>query len=248
MAAKLYSIPPSHPGRAAHLMLDHKGIPHRVIDFPPGLQPLMLRVRGFRGATVPALAINGVKVQGTLEISRALDRIAPEPPLFPSDPGLRERVEGAERWGEETYQPLPRRIFRWALTRDGGLRSHLAAESGLPLPKLTGRISLPAAIYFARVSGADDTRIQADLSDLPDALDHMDALIAEGVLGGEQANAADFQIAPTTGVLLNLPQLQPLIEGRPVAEHADRFGGRFGVEIPIRLPDEWLPRAGSGVS
>jgi glutathione S-transferase len=229
-------------------MLDHKGVEHELVDFTPGLQPLMLRAHGFRAATVPALSIDGRRVQGTLKISRALEGIVPEPPLFPSDPDRLRRVEEAERWGEETYQPLPRRMFRWALTKDGSLRSHLAAESGLPLPGLAGSLSLPTAIYFARIVGADDARIRADLNGLPGTLDHVDALIAEGVLGGAQANAADFQIAPTTGVLLNIPQLRPLIEGRPAGEHADRFGGRFGAEIPIRLPEQWLPRTETTVS
>ncbi len=218
-------------------MLDRKEIEHDVVDFPPGLQPLLLRAHGFRGATVPALAIDGRRVQGTLRISRALEEIVPEPALFPADPDLRRRVEEAERWGDATYQPIPRRIFRWALTKSGSLRSHLAAGSGFPLPRVSGAIALPLTMYFARISGADDNRIRADLAALPALFDHVDRLIADGVLGGEQPNAADFQIAPTTGVLLSFPQLRPLIEGRPAAAHADRFGD----ESPVQLPQEWLP-------
>ena len=37
---------------------------------------------------------------------------------------------------------------------------------------------------------------RADLAELPARLDEIDAWIAEGVLGGDELNAADFQIAP----------------------------------------------------
>ncbi len=248
MRAKLYSIAPSHPGRSARLMLERKGIAHEVVNILPGLQPLVLRAHRFRGSTVPALEIDGSRVQGTLRISRALEQIVPEPPLFPSDSRRRGECEEAERWAERVYQPLPRRIFRWALTDDGELRTHLAASSGMPLPGLSGGISRPMAIYFARMVGADEEQIRDDLESLPRILDRVDSLITSGVLGGEVANAADLQVAPTTGVLLNFPSLRRLFEGRPVAAHAERFGGRFGEEIPIRLPEEWLPETAPGLS
>jgi glutathione S-transferase len=113
LPARLYSLSLSHPSQAARLMLEHKGIEHKVIDFPPGLQPLAVRLVGFRGRTVPALRIDGRRVQGSRQISSALDDLVPEPPLFPPDPDRRRAVEAAERWGDETLQPVPRRLFRW---------------------------------------------------------------------------------------------------------------------------------------
>ena len=41
-------------------------------------------------------------------------------------------VEEAERWGEAELQPIPRRLFRWALARDAGLRRRAARATGLP--------------------------------------------------------------------------------------------------------------------
>ena len=48
-----------------------------------------------RRRTVPALRIDGEKVQGSRAIMRRLDELVPEPPLFPSDPDrARERRGG----------------------------------------------------------------------------------------------------------------------------------------------------------
>jgi glutathione S-transferase len=245
---KLYSIAISHPARAAGLMLRYKGIEHERIELMPGSQRLLLRLHGFQGGTVPALRIDGRRVQGSLRVSRALEELQPEPPLFPVDPGQRAAVEEAERWGEAVLQPLPRNTFRWCFARDRELRRRLAETVGMPLPSLAAKLTKPLAWYFARVvSGATDESIRAQLAALPGQLDYVDGLITAGVIGGEQPNAADFQIATSVRVLLNFPQLRPLIESRPAAELAMRIAPRFGAPLPIKLPAEWVPQpAGSG--
>jgi glutathione S-transferase len=244
----LYSIPASHPARAAGLMLRHKGIEHERVDLMPGSQRLLLRLRGFRGGTVPALAIDGRKVQGSLQVARALEELRPEPRLFPPDPERREAVEEAERWGEAVLQPVPRNLFRWCVARDDELRRSFASTTGVPLPSLAASLMKPVGWYFARiVSGTTDESIHAQLAALPEHLDHVDRLIAAGVIGGEQPNAADFQIATSLRALLNFRQLRPLIESRPAAELAMRIAPRFDARLPITLPAEWFPRlAGPG--
>ena len=104
MNARLYVIPASHPSIAAQLMLEHKGIAYKRTDLLPVISKLVLRALGFPGVTVPALKIDGSKVQGSREIARELDRLRPEPPLFPADPEKRAAVEEAERFGDEELQ------------------------------------------------------------------------------------------------------------------------------------------------
>ena len=243
MEIKLYSMGPSHPARAAGLMLEHKNLDYERVDIPTGMQPLVLRLAGFRGPTVPAAKIKGRRVQGSLQISRALDEAQSEPPLFPVDPERRRAVEEAEMWGESVYQSVPRRIFRWAAARDANLRAWVASDSGMPAPGVAGRLSGPLSTYFARIAGADDERIRADLRELPAHLDRVDALISDGVLNGDTLNAADFQIGTTTRVLLNLPPLQPAVAGRPAGDHALRVAPDFGEEIPLVLPAGFEPAA-----
>jgi glutathione S-transferase len=239
---KLYSIAISHPARAAGLMLRYKGTEHEIVDILPGMQRALLRLHGFRGATVPAMKIDGRKVQGSLNVSRALEELQPEPPLFPSDPEQRAAVEEAERWGEAELQPVPRNIFRWFVTRDYELRRNLAETSGMPLPALAGRLTKPVGWYFAHVvSGASEESVRSELAALPALLDHVDELIADGVIGNEHPNAADFQIATSIRVLHSFPQLQALIDDRPAAELATRIAPNFGLPVPLQIPAEWVP-------
>lgn len=84
---------------------------------------------------MPALRIDGKRVQGTTAIAHELDRLVPEPALFPADPKARAEVEEAERWGDEVLQAVPRRIIWNLLKRDrSSIESYLAgARLGVPV-------------------------------------------------------------------------------------------------------------------
>ncbi len=240
MTAKLYSLALSHPSHAARVMLERKGIDHEVVELLPGMHPVQLRLAGFRGGTVPALRIDGRRIQGSREIARALDEIAPRPELFPSDPVRRRAVEAAEAWGEQSLQPVPRRLFRWALSRNPELRVGLARSIGMPAPELVGRAQGPIASYFARKSGATDERVRSNVEALPAMLDHVDGLIADGTIGDEEPNAADLQIGTSVRVLLSFDDLRPMVEGRPASELAMRVLPEYPGRTPAVLPPAWL--------
>jgi glutathione S-transferase len=240
---KLYALTVSHPSVAVHLMLERKRLDHRVLNIQPGLHPVVVRLAGFSGHTVPALRYDGVRVQGSLAISRALEQLEPVPALFPKDPGRRRAVEDAEAWGERELQPIPRRMYRWGLVRRWELRRRLIEAAGMPAPGLTAILNLPLARVFAAMIGADDDAVRKDLRELPGKLGHVDALIAGGVIGSEEPNAADFQIATTLRVMLSFHDLRPMLEGRPAAELALRLVPDWPDEVPAFLPREWLPAA-----
>jgi glutathione S-transferase len=240
MPAKLYSLALSHPSHAARLMLERKGIEHEVKSLFPGAHPAQLRLAGFRGGTVPALKIDGRRVQRSLNISRALDELHAEPRLFPADPDRRRAVEDAEAWGERELQPVPRRIFRWGASRRQSIRVWMARDIGMPAPNAMARAQKPLAHAFARMAEVSDERVRADVAALPAQLDRVDGLIAGGVIGGAEPNAADFQIATTVRVFLAYDDIRPLVEGRPAAELATRILPRYAGPIPPFLPREWL--------
>ena len=135
MDARLFVIPASHPSIAAQLMLEHKGIAYKRTDLLPVISKGVLRAVGFPGITVPAIKIDGRRVQGTRQIARELDRLQPEPALFPVDAAKLAAVEEAERWGDEVLQPPMRQILWWAIKRDKApLRSYSeGAKLGLPI-------------------------------------------------------------------------------------------------------------------
>jgi glutathione S-transferase len=220
-------------------MLERAGIAHEFVDLPLGLHPFLVRRAGFAGGTVPGLVIDGKKIQGSLEISRAIEARGPAGVMFPIEPAARRRVEEAERWGEAELQPIPRRLFRWALARDPRLRRGAARMAGLPFPRLAGALMKPLAARLAHVSHADDATVRADLERLPVHLDRVDAWIADGTIGATHPNAADFQIATTLRAMLVMEDLRPAVEGRAAAELARRILPDYPGSLPAVLPPGW---------
>ena len=87
MTARLYVVPGSHPSMSGRLMLEHKRLEYRRVDLLPAIHKPLLRLLGFPGTTVPALRIEGRRIQGTLEISRALDALASQATSIPGRSG-----------------------------------------------------------------------------------------------------------------------------------------------------------------
>lgn len=237
MKIRLYGMSISHPARAARLMLEHKGLDYELVNVPAGAQAVRVRLAGFRGGTVPALRLDGRRVQGSRAISRALDEIQPDPPLFPRDPDGRARVEEAEAWGEHVLQPVPRRLLRWALSRDREARERFLRTLGLPRPAIAARLIAPVTAYYARFEDAGSgERVLRDREELPAHLDQVDQLIAAGTLAGEELNAADFQIGTTLRVMLGFADFEPLLAGRPGAALAERVWPGERRRLPPLLP------------
>ncbi len=240
MGIKLYGTLPSPPSHSVRLMLESKDLDYKAIWLLPGLHPALLRTRGFRGGTVPSIKIDGRKLQQSRAISGALEEIKPEPPLFPADPEQRLQVEEAERWGDEVLQDVPRRIVRWLSVHRPETRTMIAREIGVPLPRFAAWINAPSARYMANKVESDQ-EIQNAIALVPEVLDHVDELIAEGVIGGEPPNAADFQIATSVRALLTVQDLRSAWEGRAAAELAMRLVPEFGNDFPAGLlPPEML--------
>ncbi len=238
MAARIHVIPISHPARAAVAMLRHKRIPYRAISLMPGLHPMLVRLAGFERHTVPALELaDGRKVQGSREIARLLDELRPDPPLFPTDPGERAVVAKAERWGEQVLQPVPRRLFRYLMLTHADARVWLGREIlHLPAAEVLQWALMPAVRALAAISHSDEPTVRETIARLPELLDHADALVADGVIAGEQPNAADYQVLSGVRVLLEFEDLSDITEGRPSAAAARRLFPDWEGPAPRGLP------------
>ncbi|HEY3191952.1 MAG TPA: glutathione S-transferase N-terminal domain-containing protein [Solirubrobacterales bacterium] len=248
MKAKLYAMPASHPSMAAALMLERKRVDYRTVWLLLPFTGPILRVRGFPRRTVPALRIDGRKIQGSRAISSALDDLKSEPALFPRDQNTRRQVEEAERWGDEVLQPAARRIEIWELRRDRGMVATQLADSRriqgarVPIkPRLAAATSGPTIAWYARLIGASDDAVRSDLRALPAMLERIDEGVSGGVLGGNEPNAADFQIAPSLALLMTVEELRPHIEGRPAGRLASRLVPEYPGHTGGILPPDWLP-------
>jgi glutathione S-transferase len=236
----LYVIHGSHACRATMLMLAHKQIPYRLVTLPTGAHPMLLRALGFAGhrkpirsvdgrahrslalldrmGTVPALRCGSERVQTNRAIARWLERVQPQPPLFPADPERRRAVEQAEEWGDETFQMAARRItLAGALHGMDGLRDR--ANDGrlgalLAKGERSRKINSQIAGRAVFRAGGPDAE-QKLLAELPTMLDTIDDLIAQGVLDGPELNVADFLIAPSVALIAYRLDLRPQIEARP---------------------------------
>ena len=243
MAATLYWFGVSHPSWAVHKMLQLKHVEFDEVRVLPGMQRIHLRLARFRGGTVPALKLNGRRVQGSRQIARALDELAPEPPLFPPDPDRRAAVEQAGGWGEREFQSVPRIILRWGLMNDPALRRWLGEQSGMPMPGVAARLSGPTARYYARVIGADEAAARRATRELPQMLDHVDALLADGTSSVEQPNAATLQIFSTVRALDSFADFRDRLAGRSSRAAAHELFPEFPGEVPPFIPADWLRSA-----
>ncbi len=249
--AHLYGLKHSHAVLASRMALEQTGLPFRAHDLLPGLHGTVVRARGFPAWTVPALAIDGQRLQGTLAISRRLHELAPQAGLFPADPGPRAAVEAAERFGHDELQPIARRIFRWAGVRSNAVRAWMAEEVvGTPAPVLAGYAFKPAMAFFSRLSQADDDRVRDDLARLPRLLAQVDALVAAGTVAGPAPNAADLQLFTTLRLLAAHEDLHDLVVAHPSGRAAlallpdfPRSGPDALSPVPAALPPAWIPAA-----
>jgi glutathione S-transferase len=226
-------------------MLDLKRVAYERIDLIPAFSRVWLRASGFGGGTVPALRLDGRRLQGSRAITRAIDAIWPEPPLYPSDPEKRARVEEIEAWGEGSFQATTRRIVLWVVSRRRvdlrfvlvGARLQFRAPARLALLLMRPSLRLDALLV-----GASDEAVQSDLAALPEMLDRIDEWIARGEVDAEAPTAAAYQLAGSLWILLVIDDLAPLLVDRPAAELARRLIAPLPGSIPKgAIPARWLP-------
>jgi glutathione S-transferase len=79
------------------------------------------------------------------------------------------------------------------------------------------------------------------MQELPNQLARIDEWIGEGVLGGEQPNAADLQIGCSLRLLMTIGDVRPLVEAHPAAALTRYFPPSDGAIPAGTLPASWLP-------
>jgi glutathione S-transferase len=241
MEAKIYVVPRSHPCEAVLAAARHKGVPYRKVNLVPVQHKAQLLLT-LGSATVPAMKYGGEKYHDSISIMRALESIAPRPSIFPADPAVRERVEHAVRWSDGDFQDIGRRLIWSQFKRQP--RSMLAFSEGEKMPLPTGvskPLLRPVAATAARYNRASDENVRDDLARLPELLDRVDELIADGTIGGDRPNVADFLIGASLGLWMMTAELRPCVENRPGGELADRLFPKYKeFSLADILPSEWF--------
>ena len=233
----LHGLAPSHPCMTAEAALRRKGLEYERIDFQPGPHvEEMTKIYGEGNATVPGMLVDGEPVHGSRPILAKLEKLVPDPPLYPS-----EEVAEAERWGDEELQDLGRRMPWGAMYFRPESMGTFGGGDG-PLDPAGTDFSIKVVRATWRYHGITAELLAADLAGIPAKLDHVDALASDGVIGGDEPNAADLQIGATLRVMLTVGDVRPLIEGRPGEEIARRWFPDYPGEIPAgAFPAGWVP-------
>jgi len=240
-ALTLYVIHGSHPCASVEAGLRLKGLEYRTVYVQFGLSSLTQTVR-FGKRTVPGLTVGPQRVSGSRLILRALDGLVPDPPLVPSDPQLRAAVDEADLWGDDVLQDQVRWIAVDAIRREPSVALDYGSKSAPPLPAA----AIPAAsraLFITEMTlvGAPPDRVRNEyLPALPGHLDHVDELIADGVLGGDQVNVADCQVAGSIRLLQTFEDLREAIDARPCGQLARRLCPEYDGSMPRGVIDSPL--------
>jgi glutathione S-transferase len=234
----LHALPPSHPCMTVQAALERKRLDYERVDLPMPHTEEMERLYGEGNGTVPGLMVDGEPVHGSVAILERLERIAPDPPLYPEP--IAGAVREAERWGDAELQDLGRRLPWGAIHFRPEAMGTFGGAGPLDPAGTDFAIRFARGMWkYHRVSAE---RLAADLAGLPEKIDRVDSFAAAGIVGGDAPTAADLQIGATLRVLLTLGDLRPLIEGRPAEAVARRWFPDYAGEVPAgAFPAGWVP-------
>jgi glutathione S-transferase len=234
----LHAVPPSHPCMTVAAALELKGLEFERVDFPHTERlERMEEIYGEGNSTVPGLLIDDEPVHGSRAILARLEQIEPEPTLFPS-----AEVREAERWGDQELQDLGRCLPWGAMYFRPESMGTFAGPGAEPLDAPGTDFAIKFVRATWRYHGITAARLHDDLAGLPAKLAHIEQLAEDGVLDGEQPNAADLQIAATIRVLLPLGDLAALFEGSAAERIALRFFPSYPGSVPQgAYPAGWVP-------
>ncbi|MCB0875334.1 MAG: glutathione S-transferase family protein [Solirubrobacterales bacterium] len=243
MTATLWQIPVSHFSEKARWALDLKGIEHeRRSPPPPSHIPIALWLTRGAGHTFPVLVLDGRAIGDSSAIIAALEELAPEPPLYPSDREERRRALEIESWFDAELGPYARSlVFHELRDSPGGFADF--ASPMLPGPVRKSRAARSAGGLMAktytqvrwRVAGAEAgerARSQVLL-----ALDRLERELEHG--DGTYLVGGRFSVADLTAASLFAPVVQPP-EGPEVAVEVPPSLEAFRASIAERPGYRWV--------
>ena len=201
----LWQFRQSHFNEKIRWALDWKGIPHVRRSVLPGPHvPVLLWLTGQK--QVPALILDGRAVTDSTAIIAALEARHPAPPLYPSDPALRERALALEDFFDRELGPHIRRTFFHAVLPDTDFAAALMATGFGPVAQTLYRAAFPAVRAIMRLDmRIDDAGAELGRAKIAAALDRIAAELGpHGYLVGDR-----FSVADLTAAALLYPIVQP---------------------------------------
>jgi glutathione S-transferase len=194
----------SHFNEKGRWALDYKGIRHIRRDLIPGMHDRRSKRLGGSGTT-PLLQIDGRTIGDSTEIVAELERIQPDPPLYPAGEADRQRALELEEYFDVELGPYIRGALFDVLIPDRDAMSVTTQGLG-SMTQRTLRLMFPLVRSQVRKDlvdkpGGPDVCREKTLA----ALDRLETELA----GGDYLVGGSFTVADLTAAALFFPLVAP---------------------------------------
>ena len=209
----LWHLKVSHYNEKARWALDYKGLPHvrRALD-PGRHQKVARKLSG--SSTFPILELNGRTLGDSTEIIAEVERLRPDPALYPADPAERQRALELEEHFDEELGPHTRLLAVHHAFRDKRLGFDVF------VPDMPAMRRAFASAIFPRVRKQIDQQFGIDEQSVAEAFEKLREAGAvlrfgagpTGYLCGDRFSVADLTLASLLAPLVcpnQFPYSQP---------------------------------------
>jgi glutathione S-transferase len=207
----------SHYNEKVRWALDHKRWPHVREAMVPAFH--RLRARALTGQNLlPVLVIDGVALAGSNRILAELERLRPDPPLYPHDPAERARALSIEAFFDEEVAPDLRRLFWSTYLGHPAECARMATDGFSAATRGVWRAAFPLLRPLLRRNmGIDAERLQTARARLAGYFERLESEIGpSGYLVGNRFGLADLTAAAVMTAIIRPPEFSyPLPEPWP---------------------------------
>ena len=215
---RLWHFRVSHYNEKVRWALDHKHWPHLRQALIPGFHiPVARWLSGQH--QLPVLEIDGRVLAGSNHILAEIERLRPDPPLYPAHPEQHQRALAVQSYFDEKVAPDLRRLF-WAtyINRPADC-ARMATDGSSAGMRIVWRGLFPLMRpLFRRNMGMSAAMLNAAKERLNSYFDRLEGEIGpSGYLVGERFGVADLAASSVMTAIIRPP------------------------EFPYPLPDPWPP-------
>lgn len=216
---RLLHFPVSHYNEKVRWALDFKRWPHVRQACVCGFH--IPRVRWLTGQNkVPVLCVDGRAIAGSNHILAEIERLRPDPPLYPVEPEARRRALAIQTYFDDEVAPEVRRLFWSCCLNDRRLCARVAtmgfSDAVAGVWWALSPVILPALSLNVGLDRQSLDRAQGRLNAHFDRLES--EIGASGYLVGDRFSLADLAAAAVMTAIIRPPQYPyPLPEPWPAA-------------------------------
>lgn len=234
-APRLFQIKVSHYSEKARWALAHKRVTYESSYPPPGAHmPIAMWLTRGEMKTLPVLELDGERIGDSSRIIAELERRWPEPPLYPDDPGDRERALAIEDYYDEEVGPHARLLPFHEAIQDPSALSQFARELAPPPLNRVSSVAAPIASGFLRLryGVASNEAAETARRQIVAGFDRVESELGSGeYLVGDRFGVADLTAASLLFPIVlppEGPQLPP--PPAPLARFRDSLSARPGFQ------------------